>query len=121
LQAVGNSYGITFSDKELKEFSVVNNFGLPIEKMKSFLALSAEDRDKKDNALGIPADSANNQLSQWVKAAHSINVDARIAIKGDQKCNYPVIKNIMNTLRDLHLNRYNLITSLEEKPKVVNF
>ena len=37
----------------------------------------------------------------------------RIAIKADQKTPYAVIKNVMNSLRSIHENRYNLITSLK--------
>jgi len=119
LQEIGATKGITFTEQERKEFSVISNFGVPIEKLKSFLAASPEERDTKEWALGIPSDSVNNQLKVWVTAARSINAKARIAIKADQVCTYPVIKNIMNTLRDLHENRYNLITSLEQNPEKI--
>lgn len=120
LSEVGNAYGIEFSKKELEEFSVVNNFGLPISGMKKFLSLSAEQRDMAENAIGIPTDSIDNQLKQWVKAGRAVNPNARIAIKADQGCAYPIIKKVMNSLQDLQENRYNLITSLEENPEKIN-
>ena len=85
--------------------------------MKAFLNLPPEERDSKDNAIGIPCDSLDNQLKDWVKNARSINNDLRIAIKADGNTPYPVIKKVMNTLQDLRENRYNLITSLEENPE----
>lgn len=122
LQQVGDKYNMKFTDKELKEFSVVSNFGLPMEAMKSYLAQSAEERDSKNNAIGIPSDSLNNQLKDWIEAARAVKgPDARIAIKADAGCKYPVVKNVMNTMRDLYENRYNLITSLEENPEKVKF
>lgn len=122
LQAMGGVYGITFTPKELKEFSVISNFGIPISEMKYYLSLEQEKRDLK--AEGIPSDSANNQIKQWVLAARSAKagnpVKAKIAIKADAGCPYPIIKKLMNTLQDIREDRYNLITSLEQNPEKIN-
>ncbi|MDP4184976.1 MAG: biopolymer transporter ExbD [Bacteroidota bacterium] len=117
LEKVGEKYGLSFTAKQIKDFSLVPSFGVPTEKLKAYLDLPAELRDMKENALGIPADSLNNQFKDWVKAAREINPDLIIAIKADQKTPYPKIKNVMSTLQDLRENRYHLITSLEEAPK----
>jgi biopolymer transport protein ExbD len=117
LKKMGEAYTYTYTDKELKEFSVINGFGVPIEQMKDFLALKPDDRDMKENQRGIPYDSLNNQVKNWVRFARNVNPQLRIAIKADQALAYPVIKNVMNTLQDLDENRYNLITSLEQAPE----
>jgi biopolymer transport protein ExbD len=117
LKKMGEAYTYTYTDKELKEFSLINGFGVPIEQMKDFLALKPADRDLKENQPGIPYDSLNNQLKNWVRFARNVNPQLRIAIKADQALAYPVIKNVMNTLQDLDENRYNLITSLEQAPE----
>jgi biopolymer transport protein ExbD len=113
LQKMGSAYDISFDQNELKEFSLINSFGIPIDRMKSFLNLKPQERDDFANISGIPCDSTDNQFKYWVSAARSINADYRIAIKADQSTPYPVIKKLMNTLQDLKENRYNLITSLE--------
>jgi len=118
LEKIGDLYKINFSKEEKHQFSLVTSFGIPIEKMKAFLALSSSDRDLKENALGIPSDSLNNQFKDWVQAARKVNSELKIAIKADRKTPYPKIKNVMNTLQDLDENRYNLITSLEEAPEL---
>lgn len=100
----------------MKSFSVIGSFGVPIEKMKAFLAMRPEDRDSKENAIGIPIDSTNNQFKNWVKVAKVVNPQLTIAIKGDQGCSYKVMKNVIGTLQDLRENRFNLITALEEVP-----
>jgi biopolymer transport protein ExbD len=118
LEQMGELYKTTFSDQDKKTFGAINSFGVPMSRMKSFLNLPPEERDSKDNALGIPCDSIDNQLKDWVKNARSIGgKDLRIAIKADGATPYPVIKKVMGTLQDLRENRYNLITSLEENPE----
>jgi biopolymer transport protein ExbD len=114
LKKMGEIYKIAFTDKELKEFSLITSFGVPISMMQNFLALKPEDRDRKENGIGIPCDSLNNEFKSWVSIARSVNKDYRIAIKADQTVQYPVIKKVMNSLQDLKENRYNLITSLEQ-------
>lgn len=116
LTKMGETYNIQFTPKELKDFSLVNSFGVPMNVMKQFLDLKPEERDRKENAIGIPCDSLNNEFKNWVSAARNVNKDLRIAIKGDQTTAYPVIKKLMGTLQGLNENRYNLITSLESAP-----
>jgi biopolymer transport protein ExbD len=120
LKKMGEVYSQTFTDTELKEFSLINSFGIPIDKMHEFLALKPLDRDRKENLFGIPCDSMNNQFRSWVSIARSVNNNYRIAIKADQTVQYTIIKKIMGTLQDLKENRYNLITSLEQNPNIVN-
>ncbi len=114
LDNVGKAYSISFSEKELNEFSKIGMSGVPIEKMKAYLALSSELRDSKEAAIGIPADSLNNQFKVWMKTARQVNRNLRLAIKSDQATPYKVIKDVMGTLQDIDENRYNLITSLEQ-------
>jgi biopolymer transport protein ExbD len=119
LRRIGEKYGIAFDSKEIKEFSLVNSFGVPAEKLKSFIDLPSEDKGMKENALGIPCDSINNQFKDWIRYAREVNPELVIAIKADRKTPYPKIKRVMNTLRELRENRYHLITNFEEAPSGV--
>ncbi len=116
LQKMGELYQISFSEKELKEFSLINRFGVPIQQMKQFLALPSEVRERPENAIGIPCDSLDNQFKNWVSISRMVNKDLRIAIKADKNTMYPDVRKVMNSLQDIKENRYNLITSLEGKP-----
>ncbi|HEY3373104.1 MAG TPA: biopolymer transporter ExbD [Prolixibacteraceae bacterium] len=116
LDNVGKAYSISFTEKELHEFSKIGMSGVPIEKMKAYLALKPEERDSKEAALGIPTDSLNNQFKVWIKTARQVNRELRLAIKSDSQTPYKVIRDVMNTLQDVNENRYNLITSLEQVP-----
>src|SRR5664279_1626415 len=66
LAEMGKGYNITFTDNELNQFErYPSSIGLPMNKMKDFL-------DTKDiklrNAMetGIPIDSTDNQLADWI-------------------------------------------------------
>ncbi|MEI8274091.1 MAG: biopolymer transporter ExbD [Paludibacter sp.] len=115
LTKVGKDYGVTFTPEEIQKFKVSSTFGVPIKKMKDYLALKAADQDKVLATLGIPTDSLDNQFKSWVKNARATNPDFRIAIKADAKTPYKVIKDVMTSLQDLRENRYNLITSLKNE------
>jgi biopolymer transport protein ExbD len=114
LKKVGEDYKIEFKPEELKKFSLLPSFGLPISATQKFLAL---DREQMDAVLtaegGIPRDSTDNQFKHWVTHARAVNADFRIAIKADRSTPYEYIRGVMNDLRDLRENKYNLITSLK--------
>jgi len=120
LTRMGAAYNTTFSPAEMKEFSLINSFGVPIDHMKAFLTMKPEERDLPQNATGIPCDSLDNQFKNWVSIAKAVNKNYRIAIKADQTTAYPVIKKLMGTLQDINENRYNLITSLESSKDFEN-
>lgn len=118
LDLVGKEYTrggqpITFTDEERYNFSRLPSFGVPIEKMSEFLALPTDKQDKEILALGgIPTDSINNQFKVWVRHARDVNPNLRVAIKADSSTPYVTVKNVMNSLQELSINRYNLLTSL---------
>jgi biopolymer transport protein ExbD len=114
LKRVGEDYNIEFTDKELKDFSLLPSFGLPIAGTKKFLELSQEKKDEVLTTLGgIPHDSIDNQFKHWISHSRVMNPDFRIAIKADKSTPYELIRGVMNDLRDLKENKYNLITSLK--------
>jgi len=114
LENIGKDYNITFTEKQKLSFLNQPSIGLPISKLQRFLDLDVEDQDAYlKQSEGIPTDSTNNQFREWVRNATSVNKDLSIAIKADQTTPYPKIKGVINTLRELKLNRYNLITTLK--------
>src|SRR5436190_9782353 len=81
LQKMGERYHVTFSPEDIKRFSVLGSFGMKVTDLKSWLPLSPEDRKKLHDA-GIPIDSLDNQLSDWINFGRHANPKFRIAIKG---------------------------------------
>lgn len=117
LEKIGDMYHISFTKQEKKQFSLMNSFGVPVQKLKLLLALPPEKRDQKGMQEGMPVDSTDNQFKSWVRLAKEVNPKLTIAVKGDKGTPYPKIKRIMDTFQELKENRFNLITALEEAPK----
>ena len=115
IQKMGERYSIQFSPEDIKRFAVLSSFGMPVKDLKSWLPLKPEER-KKIHDEGIPIDSLNNQLSDWINFGRLANPKYRIAIKGDQDADYPTIKRVIAILQDNKINKFNLITSMEAEP-----
>jgi len=129
LNAVGEDYGIEFTPKQQAAFKKLDSFGVPIRSMSSFLDLPTDQQEKylkdlENQRVGIPTDSVaisderglisqDNEFKRWVSYATSNNSDLKIAIKADKTTNYPVVKKVIDNLRDMRQNRYLFITSLK--------
>lgn len=122
LENMLRSYNVPFTDKQRKEFSLLSTFGVPIEYLPEYLNVSNSDKERwlkqRPQVKGIPIDSANNQLRDWVVNARYANTKYRIAIKGDGKSDYKVIKRVIDILQDQNINKFNLITNMEERPSI---
>ena len=121
LDYMAQKYKVEFTDKEKEQFALVEEFGVPIEELKGLLELKASDRVKKGVQSGIPCDSINNQLQDWIQGARKANIEnggtkeLQFAIKGDAKELYPQIKKVMDILQDQKINSFNLVTGLRGK------
>lgn len=119
LELMGQKYGVTFSEDESTKFALMDDFGVPVESLKSIIAMKAADRSKA-NQPGIPKDSLNNQLADWIQNSRIANIELndkelQIAIKGDAKEEYPAIKKVMDILQNQKINNFNLVTGLRSK------
>ena len=117
LNKMAGKYGVGFSPIETETFSLLTNFGVPMNQLKSYLAMGDDARKKFDKtAPGIPVDSANNELADWVHQTRLTNPKVVIAIKGDQDVSYETVQKVISTLQDRKVNRFNLITDMENRP-----
>jgi biopolymer transport protein ExbD len=119
LDKMGEQYKISFTPEERERFGVIQSFGVPIQNLKQFIALRDE-AARTDSPLqsGIPIDSVNNQLADWIlnsrKAVAELHSTAmRISIKGDAEEEYSNIKTIVDILQEQKINKFSLITSAE--------
>ncbi len=112
LDNMAERYSLSFTPEEKRTFVIMSSVGVPVGNLKQFLGMTHEERGNT-NQPGIPVDSVNNELAEWVLQARLANPKVRIAIKGDSNAEYPVIKKVINTLIDRRVNRFNLITNME--------
>jgi biopolymer transport protein ExbD len=105
-------WNLGLTNDELERFSNQASFGIPVSGLKELLRLSITEHN---NLLmtGIPVEEGQNELSDWLMYAKIANPDARVVIKGDRLAPYPIIKRVMDTLGNLNINRFSLVTDTE--------
>ena len=121
LELMGNKYQVKFTDAEKEQFALMESFGVPIESLNQIIKMKSADRNKAGLQPGIPYDSINNQLKDWIYTARQANIelgndkDLNFAIKGDAKLEYPKIKKVMDIYQDQDINTFDLVTGLRGK------
>ena len=113
--AMNESGKLSLTAQEVEVFAQAPTFGTPLNTMKGWLASDVKNELlTKSKEAGIPCDSINNELKTWVSTAReACGESMRVAIKADKSTSYAVIKRVMDSLREIEENRYNLITSLK--------
>lgn len=117
LELMGQKYGIAFSPEERQRFALMDGFGVPIANLRQIIAMTGSERNQQGLQPGIPKDSLNNELKEWIYNARIANTELhqqelKFAIKGDAKLEYPNIKKVMDILQDQEVNSFNLVTGL---------
>jgi len=129
LSEMGAKYGVKFDENETNRFAVMATFGMTVQQLKQYLPLDEMERKNfMKKSMGIPYDSLNNQLGDWIRfgrladAQNSNGVPTekdkalRFAIKGDANANYTAIKRVIEVFQEMKVNRFNLVTTLEQNP-----
>jgi biopolymer transport protein ExbD len=103
------SLGLTETEKQ----AFVNQpmIGVPFANLKAYLG------GQKVPETGIPVDSTNNELAQWVASANDIfrshpdrNLQPNYLIKGDNNASYPSFKGVIDAFRVNEVFRFQLVT-----------
>ena len=118
LSGMTGQYGISLTKAQVKKFQNDPMWGAPMDKLEAYLSLSTQDMSEQLPGLGIPTDSIDGKESEfqlWVRQAHDVNPDIKIAIKADEATPYSIVKKIMSELQDMNENRYYLITTLAKE------
>jgi len=116
LEGMGAKFGVNFSEDDKTKFALMDDFGVPVANLKQIIGMTSAERVKADQP-GIPIDSLDNQLKEWLLISRRATIDLddkelQIAIKGDAKEQYPQIKKIMDILQDQKINSFNLVTGM---------
>jgi biopolymer transport protein ExbD len=119
LELMGQKYGVEFTKDEKSKFALMEGIGVPILNLKQLIGMKTAERSKAGQP-GVPTDSLDNQLKEWVYNARIANIEIndkelQIAIKGDAKEEYPAIRKVMDILQDQKINSFSLVTGLRGK------
>jgi biopolymer transport protein ExbD len=133
LGSLGQQYKIQFTPDEVHRFALLNTIGIPMKDMKAYL--DADDIKRKDmgkRTAGIPIDSMNNELTNWIvygiQAAKTdkdyenkkkLNKALRYAIKGDGNVDFTYVKRVMDIFDKSDIRSFNLITNLQAAEKTI--
>ena len=122
LELMSEKYKVPFTEDEKNQFALLESFGVPIQSLSQLLKMNSSDRNVEGTQPGVPFDSINNQLKDWIYTARQANIELNpdgteldFAIKGDAKLEYPKIKKVMDILQDQKINTFDLVTGLRSK------
>mgnify|MGYP006280699989 CR=1 FL=1 len=112
-----------------REFVLQPQIGVSVKELPSFLGKKVRERKEiieSPDFEGIPMDTSDNQLGKYVKTARLAYLQYStdqgdpslidVIVKADVETPYPVIRDIINTLRKQRVNRFHLVTNKEDFP-----
>jgi biopolymer transport protein ExbD len=128
IKSVNSRYSLGLNDDEAMKFANAGSFGLPRARLKQWLDESPAERAKFPSD-GIPIDTADinkSELADWIHNARlsqfkmknegKVKEEYVMVVKADKDTPYPAIQKVINTLVDINVNKFNLITGLEADP-----
>jgi len=129
IKDMNEQYPMGLTEEEQLKFTIAGAFGVPRNQLKSWLDLEGSERASV-KVPGVPTDSVNNELGPWIHNARLAQFRMKqegkvpdeyvIVLKADQNTPYPAIQKVINTLIDINVNKFNLITSQEADPNKTN-
>ena len=124
IKEMANRYKLNLDAQQQQRFVNLNDIGIPVQQLPTYLSLDgAPERKKMDMVSpGIPIDSTNNQLLDWIRITQLIfssGADGKnpiVALKGDGNVNYSVMNKVIKIFQSptVKINRFKMITDLEE-------
>ena len=121
IERLNKTRNLGLTSKEITNFERSTVVGVPFNQLKSLLGEPVETRNSIKQS-GIPTDSTNNELAEWIGAAKTTffehNPDMRVyyMIKGDNEAKYPSFNGIIEAMRKNDQFSYKLVTDPKSVP-----
>lgn len=122
------TYQMGLSEEDKIKFSNIGSFGVPRNRMKQWLNTEPSERAKFPTD-GIPVDTTDvnkSELANWIHNARlsqfkmkqegKVKEEYVMVVKADKDTPYSAVRKVVNTLVDINVNKFNLITSMESDP-----
>jgi biopolymer transport protein ExbD len=124
---------LTITSEAAQRFALMATFGQPLERLNQYLTSDERMRGQMDKLedAGIPTDSLNNQLADWIQEGYEAymadaqakgipaeelrkNEKLRLsyAIKADGDTEYEKVKRVIDIFREKQIFQFNMITSM---------
>src|SRR6266487_4510836 len=113
-QQISTARQLNLSPEDIKYFRASMFVGVPLNQLSQFIRLTPEQL-KAVKLTGIPVDSTNNELRDWINAAIQVYKDKGVRlnflIKGDNAAKYPAFKSVIDAFKKNDIFKYQLITN----------
>lgn len=121
LENVNLTKGLGLSAAEISKWNKSEFIGLPFNQIKGALALNRP--IPATSMPGIPTDSTNNEMADWMKSVTNVyaggdmsKLEQMILVKGDNATLYPVFKNIKQAFKKADIYKFRIVTNGEAIP-----
>lgn len=112
LERITKKHNIQLNENQKMAFIGLDMFGFSFAEMPAVLSLNPE-QYKAYKHKGIPKDSAQCELADWVLQTRYVDQKMKIAVKGDKDSNIKAIKKVIYALTEVaDVHKFNLITTL---------
>jgi biopolymer transport protein ExbD len=130
-------YQVALNDEQIEKFSLMSTFGCSMKELPAYLDLSGDAR-KTFNTKGVPLDSLDNQLKNWISYSNAAALNSgqtayneakqkglapdandfkpKFIIRADGKAVYKKAEEVIDVFRELNLNNLSFVTSSEFNP-----
>jgi len=122
--------GLKMTQEQVENFSKMGTFGQPIEFLPQYISGDDDIKAALDQVgKGIPLDSTNNQLGDWIQEGYYAFMDdateqgmtkeqlkqegLRYAIKADGNTDYSKVEKVIDVFREKQIFQFNMVTNLE--------
>jgi biopolymer transport protein ExbD len=118
LENINTTKALGLSPAELQKWGKQSYIGTPFNLVKGTLALAAE--MPADRAPGIPTDSTNNEMIDWMRSVTNVfgaaqveqrDLEKILLIKGDQDALYPKFKSIKEAFKKNEIFKFQIVTN----------
>lgn len=126
---INSRYQLGLNDQQKMKFANLGSFGVSRAELKKYIDLPPAERATYPSS-GIPIDTVDvnkSELADWIHNARlaqfrmkqegKVKDEYVMIVKADQTTPYPAVQKVINTLTDINVNKFNLITSMEGGPK----
>ncbi|MEI2750764.1 MAG: biopolymer transporter ExbD [Ferruginibacter sp.] len=121
LENINLTKGLNLSAGELAKWSKSPFIGLPLNQIKT--SLSAAREIPANQLPGIPTDSTNNEMIDWLRSVTNVyaGTDQRklqeiLLVKGDNSTLYPAFKQVKQAFKKNELYKFRIVTNGEAVP-----
>ncbi len=118
LANINETKGLGLSPAELQKWGKQQFIGAPLNQIKGTLALATE--PNAATMPGIPTDSTNNEMIDWIRSVANVFAVAQVdqkelekilLVKGDNEALYPKFKSIKEAFKKNEIYKFQIVTN----------